>query len=254
MPREKDHLPPHRQELLYSHPSQKQGQDIYDVEEWKNSVYYFWWEYLRRHEGYKASCENDGKGEHVNIYADFGNIHATDFVTWWHGRGRALFVEPISIFQAREIISKDDRPNYGNPHLVILEIPVNQHLSSLVKKIKAIVKKRQKERGVSFATIRSHAKFPVYTRPVIATLRKELEVWDMRKAHPKMKLWEIGKQVKGINEGNPGRKYVGTGEALTFAQERAAKRKLLTQLTSRHLKNAERRIYYVGLGQFPRVK
>ncbi len=254
MPREIRNLPPHRLKLYYDRPSRRKGQDVYDVEEWKSSVYYYWWEYLRRHEGYKASCENDGQGEYAELYADFGNIHATDFVTWWHGVGRALFVEPTSEFQVREVISEDDEQDYDDARFIILEVPLNRNLPRLLKQFETIVKRRQNERGISFATVRSNAEYPVHTKPVISTLRKELEVWDMQKAYPDMKLWEIGKQVKGINEGNPRREAEKKGEGLTDAEERKAKRKLLTQLTSRHLKNAEQRIYYVGLRQFPRVK
>ena len=27
-----------------------------EAEPWQCSVYYYWWEYLRRHEGYKRTC------------------------------------------------------------------------------------------------------------------------------------------------------------------------------------------------------
>ena len=29
---------------------------------WQVSVFYYWWEYLRRHEGYAETCRDGGKG------------------------------------------------------------------------------------------------------------------------------------------------------------------------------------------------
>ena len=46
------------------------------AEPWQCSVYYFWWEYLRRNIGYKRCCEQGGKGKYALLYSDFGNVHA----------------------------------------------------------------------------------------------------------------------------------------------------------------------------------
>jgi len=63
---------------------------------WQNSVYYLWWEFLRRHEGYRRTCENAGNGKYAKLYADFGNVHGVTFKEWWtkHARGARLFSEP----------------------------------------------------------------------------------------------------------------------------------------------------------------
>ena len=46
---------------------------------WKCSVYYYWWEYLRHHEGYRQTCESAGRGKYADLYADFGNVHEGNF-------------------------------------------------------------------------------------------------------------------------------------------------------------------------------
>jgi hypothetical protein len=63
---------------------------------WENSVYYLWWEFLRRHDGYKRTCENGGKGKYATLYADFGDVHSVNFREWWtkDDRGARLFAEP----------------------------------------------------------------------------------------------------------------------------------------------------------------
>ena len=62
----------------------------------RDSIYYLWWEFLRRHDGYKRTCENGGKGEYEKLYANFGNVHGGAFKDWWtkDDRGAHLFAEP----------------------------------------------------------------------------------------------------------------------------------------------------------------
>src|SRR5262249_33685606 len=64
---------------------------------WEDSIYYLWWEFLRRHEGYKKTCDNGGKGKFAKLYADFGNVHDVSFKDWWmkEDRGAELFAEPF---------------------------------------------------------------------------------------------------------------------------------------------------------------
>ena len=73
------------------------------------SVYYMWFEYLRRSERYREVCEKQGttKNKKLNtLFADFGDIHAiagskTGFVSaaafydqWWVCKGQYLFGVP----------------------------------------------------------------------------------------------------------------------------------------------------------------
>lgn len=77
---------------------------------WKCSVYYYWWEYLRRHEGYRQCCAKGGKGEYAKLYADFGDVHAhDDFWLWWSKEGHSeLFCEPT----ARKIRVLDEKSRF----------------------------------------------------------------------------------------------------------------------------------------------
>ena len=61
-----------------------------DAKPWQCSVYYYWWEYLRRHQGYKATCAAGGIGEFAQLYEDFGDVHSTDFWTWWRTHNRDI--------------------------------------------------------------------------------------------------------------------------------------------------------------------
>ena len=67
---------------------------------WQNTVYYWWWAYLKRNADYIACCESAGKGKLASLYADFGDVRGEDFKAWWtfkvdgEDRGAYLFAEP----------------------------------------------------------------------------------------------------------------------------------------------------------------
>ena len=75
-----------------------------ETKPWRRNIYYFWWEFLKRHEGYRKCCERGGTGEYSALYTDWGNIHAytaETFWDWWNekldngeSRGEYLFAEP----------------------------------------------------------------------------------------------------------------------------------------------------------------
>ena len=55
------------------------------------SIYYLWFEYLKRSEKYKTACANNGKGM-KKLYKDFGNVLEYEgvegFWRWWRERGQ----------------------------------------------------------------------------------------------------------------------------------------------------------------------
>lgn len=74
---------------------------------YEESVYYYWFEFLKLSKKYKAACDADGKGM-KRLYKNFGNVFEVDFMDWWetknskgHDRGALLFGD--------EIITKMDR-------------------------------------------------------------------------------------------------------------------------------------------------
>ena len=101
-----------------------------DAKPWQCSVYYYWWEFLKRHEGYKDCCARNGAGRYKKLYADFGDIHAfetKDFWAWWseklevtHKRGEYLFAEPV----ARHLKVIDSSLNDLNSDTLVIQVPL----------------------------------------------------------------------------------------------------------------------------------
>jgi hypothetical protein len=112
-----------------------------DAPAWKCSVYYYWWEYLRRHEGYRQCCEQGGKGEYAKLYSDFGNVHShDDFWQWWSKEAHSeLFCEPT----ARQIRVLDENrgfePTLSNDTLT-LELPLEVRSAYLIARIRTVLK------------------------------------------------------------------------------------------------------------------
>jgi hypothetical protein len=79
---------------------------------WKHSAYYLWWEFLRRHDGYLETCLSGGQGAYSQLYADFGDVHGTDFKTWWtkDARGLRLFAEPRAPVGVVALSDDDSEP------------------------------------------------------------------------------------------------------------------------------------------------
>jgi len=209
---------------------------------WKVSVYYFWWEYLRRNEEYQSCCRKGGRGPLSVLYRDFGDIFAVDFWTWWTKRGQFLFSEPRSQMVERLTTASRERSSDND---ILISVPLNQNLSISIRQIKKIMVpllKKQRDMGKM-----SKALYQVAAKPVLPALYQHLRIWDLHKANPDWTYREIA-DAAGL--------IVATGEqrvdrALSESDRWTNHRKILA--VSRHLRIARAYIENVALGQFPKL-
>ena len=236
------------------------------AEPWKGSVYYFWWEYLRRHAGYRKTCTNNGKGKYAKLYADFGDVHATDFWTWWRAHDH-LFAEPA----ARQVTEWGADRQLAEDELIIA-VPLEVRTAHLVRMFRKILKENadwvHRARGVS------RAMYPVAAKPSLTALHTTLTIWDIRQDQPKLKLHELFDLaveqtsitvderviITGDDDDEPyvihlrkaEREAAKTGVTDVFLREaRMIVRRRKAQTIKRHLRTAEAYIENVGLGKFP---
>lgn len=155
------------------------------------SVYYWWWEYLRRHEGYKATCLNGGVGEYAEMYAELGNVHEGDFWTWWKAHQR-LFDEPLP--PVAKAVSKSEARSLGDDMLLIA-VPKSQRLAQSVKQIKRALLAKGVKRGERKRT--SDAVYKVHSKPVLSGLYDALRVWDAHKLLGDVPLYLIKDFIDG---------------------------------------------------------
>lgn len=211
---------------------------------WECSVYYWWWAYLRRHDGYRKTCEQGGRGKYKKLYADFGDIYATDFWPWWREHAY-LFAEPKPRqVEELQIASKD-------PTLLTLQIPLENKESLTVRQIKRLLAPRIN--ALKQRKTQSKAMYPVATKPVLPSIYMHLCVWDAHTANPDLSDVEIADLVNvPINT-------IVDGMAEDFAKKGKSHRSLYERTiyrrkqlaVQRHLRIARQYIDNVGKGAFP---
>lgn len=229
-----------------------------DAKPWQHSIYYFWWEFLRRHEGYKDCCARGGAGRYKKLYADFGDVHAyktKDFWSWWteklgNGwkRGEFLFAEPA----ARRMAVQGRVLNTQPDDMLVVSIPLEVRTPQLVKKLRRLLEEHKVQ--VAAARNKSRALYPVAARVRLSTLHQTLTVWDTwnEHKHGKYKYEQaelagiyVNRVVNGDTVDGLKRDYLPYGDV----QQEVRRRQVMA--FNRYLAAAEDYIDNVGKGHFP---
>ena len=199
-----------------------------------HSVYYFWWLFLKEHDGYQACMERSGAGEYAALYKDFGDIRDDDFMAWWKRTGRDLFCEPPQA--AIEIF--DHLPSHADLEgRVLISVPLDGDLQRTVAELRELLTPSFKQ--ISRKDDRpSHARYQVASKPVLTSLYQHWLAHRARKEHPDVPLHELA-DLAGIS-----------ADAGRDGTDRISKI-LKTNKIKRYLKGSEALIHHVGLGKFP---
>lgn len=155
-------------------------------ERWKWSVFYYWWEYLRRHEGYRETCEAGGIGQFAKLYADFGDVHSCDFWSWWKSHSH-LFSEPEA--RKAEPFDPSDMQEDDQGDFIYIRIPRENPLKLTLRQVTRIVKPKLVKRDSR--KIVTQARYKVATKPLLPSLDMHLRVWDARRDNPDATLEDL---------------------------------------------------------------
>ena len=160
------------------------------AERWKWSVFYYWWEYLRRHEGYRLTCEAGGIGKFAKLYADFGDVHSCDFWSWWKSHSH-LFSEPEA--RKAETFDPSDMQEDDQSEFIYIRIPHENPLKLTLRQVTRIVKPKLVKRDSRKIT--TQALYKVATKPLLPSLDMHLRVWDARRDNPNATLEQLADNV-----------------------------------------------------------
>ena len=234
-----------------------------DDDKYKASIYFWWYEYLRRSEDYKRCCECGGKGKLAKLYRDFGNVFAeaeTDkeaFRFWWREHAH-LFWES----EGRKV----DEPNKVNDLEstdLVVRLPLNETTNYIVSNVRLLLKKNSER--VKRARQHSRALYPVASKVRITTLQTQLHVYDTHLANPKLKLHELSDEA-GLSVNKLANYYDEDGELagaqtvewlsrngyeLDAKEGEATIKRRKRQIARQHLEAAKEYIANVQLGKFP---
>jgi len=208
------------------------------------SVYFWWWEYLRRNDAYARALETGRLGRFATVAQDFGDVRNSTFPEWWKARGVELFAEPEAVTSVTVLNGTDPLPDRSDPDLLIFVIPKNLPKTHIIQRFTALVQKHHKGRAGVKYNVRSRAKYPVQGQPNVHALETALAVFDMRRASPDMPLWEIASVLKLL----PKQRLSATDTP----SARRDKKNVLAASASRYLKRARLMIDNAGLGVFPK--
>lgn len=220
-----------------------------EAETWQCSVYYYWWEYLRRHDGYRRTCEAGGKGAHAALYADMGNVHEGDFWSWWV-KHDVLFAEP----KPREVsvVSKGQDIDHSVKDVIYLSVPLENTLKLSTLQFRRLIEKKLVRRDRR--NMPSEARYKVATKPILPSLHMHLKVWDARRDNPDATLDELADMTGvSINHVVNGETIAGRASINRPADDiRKVIKRRKELAVQRHLRIAEQYIEnVVERGTFP---
>ena len=231
---------------------------------WEKNIFYLWWSFLRLHEGYKKTCSRKGAGTYSKLYADFGDVHATDFKTWWTSkapdggsRGAYLFAEPYSPEKVMALTNEEALDLIGNDRdesILLVAIPLKFRRREITTALHKIISANHGRKRGQKRVKGSLAKYKLDKAFKADGLKHVLMVYEERRKNPKKPLFEIALDV-GV-----GPKF-SPSEQLEYEKHKLTHRRLpksyssnkasLTSAASRMLRLAEIIIENVGSGKFP---
>lgn len=219
---------------------------------WQNTVYYWWWAYLKRNVDYIACCDSGGKGKLAQLYADFGDVRGDDFKAWWttkrngEDRGAYLFAEP-SVESSVKVLKEGEKAP-GETEALTLSLPLNFPKRFLERRFKTLLSEVHKgKRGIQLART-SKAKYRFEGQPNIPALKQGLMVYDALKelegVKPKKPQWLIAQELRIV----PKSMWVEQTDTTGVA---AGKKNVLTAIVGRYKKRVSQAIFKTTSGIFP---
>ena len=237
-------IKPYQRHFQYKHPTFGTRAKPKPKSFWDKTIYYWWWECLRRNQAYLKCCEKSGKGSFASIYKDFGDVRGDSFKDWWmeNGRGARLFAEPQAEDSIRVLEIGQEALEATEAFTV--SIPLYLPKKTILRRFKELLDERhQGKRGHQLAK-RSKAKYQVAGQPNVPAIGEAIRVYDFRVANPKLKLWEVGNLLPRFQMSHK----IVAGDTPSVV---ADKKNVLAATVSRYLRRANAYIDNAVTGNFP---
>ena len=227
----------------YQYPVFGRIKDPKTSDHWEKTVYFLWFEYLKRNTDYLALLDSGSDDE---ICRDFGDPRNRSFKDWWteNNRGACLFAEPeavgVSKMNGGDIVSDD-------PAVLTLSFPLNLPKEFLKKRFDRYLDKHHSGKAGVRSSLFSEAKYQFKGQPNIESLKRDLMVYDRYILNPDEPLIESCKMFWWVNYPEESlKKKVGTSDYsnLKASENYKLKRQLTRAITA---------IKATSLGSFPKT-
>ena len=222
-----------------------------------DSIYYWWYQYLRCSERYRAACSKGGKGMQ-RIYDDFGDIFAyadtpTGFWQWWttklegHDceRGEYLFgIRSTAQAEMQDFVGLGDldelKSSLSDGSIKLIAVPTHLDKKVIARRFHRLLAKVEVQKKTS-ETARYH---PKASKVDAVSLDKALLVWKM-KFQQGMQHAAIAAELMENPRFAPRRRVDGNGEFVAFDYD--SRNTVIVRLW----KKAQKNIEAVERGEFP---
>lgn len=206
----------------------------------EGSPYYWWFQYLKRHDGYRKCCEKDGRGKYSKLYKDFGDVRTDDFEDWFFNHG-SIFKEPEFPDPLAEVthMSQLEGLDWNSVMVVISPIRLGTKMLSkreIKRQFSEIVDRRFKDQTPGRPAFVSLAKYRIASYTSLQTLKDKLAVLDLRLAEPDLTLSQIGERL--YKEGKLESVKEHVQKDTDVSRTAAVKRMVMANIISRHLRDA----------------
>lgn len=144
-----------------------------------SSPYYWWFKFLQLNEEYKATEVANGIGACADLYADFGNVHATDFKTWWNEHAH-LFAEPRSNYVMQIAHNASELAPFDSDIALNLVVPLTWSQRTLKKRFSELVLSKLEKGKPGVSVDESVAKYKLSGKWRIDALANAYKVYTIR--------------------------------------------------------------------------
>jgi len=219
--------------------------DELEAHEAEQSVYYWWWSFLRlspvlwfaQQTGIKPTDPQVAK-----VCESFGDLRRLSFDRWWRSTGRVIFAESKRPAKVQALALDQMGEHAFDPNKLYVEVPLTIRQQTIVKQFKAILGNAHDGRGLNLAA-HSNAEFKLHTKRYrLRTIEAEYWVMLYRLLHPNIEVWRIGDRLQVAPQH---RVRDGDGSILN------ASKHALNSLTGRYLYKGRYSLLHAERGNFP---
>lgn len=212
-------------------------------ENYKDSVFYWWFEFLKKSESYKQQCE---RGEGGSVYQDFGNIFNVEFLDWWNSDDREMIFLPgtsTGVFLVENV--KELKEALSENWLVVKIDPKCSRKTISYWLDDMLFSKQPEVRGHEDGGITEQPKYKPFAHTDVKALKKTMAIYEQYLLEPKP-LHKIHDKIQGRKDI---RKFKTNDE---IKKDAATTRGIKTTTISRYLRQAKKIIENVEHGVFPK--
>lgn len=180
-------------------PGYSRSDLVQEARDAEDTVYYWWWRFLRLSPVVWFSLSRDvlPKDEQIaQVIKDFGELKSDRFTTWWSDTGRNLFAESIRPERVALLNLAALQEHQFFEDKLYIEVPLSIRKETIIKQLKVILNEHHEGRYLDLAAT-SSASYALWTKRYRMRV-VETEYWVMlyRLLYPKTTIWQIGDRLQ----------------------------------------------------------